>query len=99
MVSIFASPFFYLAENQINERKKIMNQQKDTIKPTYRNELKGRIILAGYRTIKDFSKDVEVDEPQISRVISGWELPNPKLQILMANRLGITLQELGGLLQ
>lgn len=70
-----------------------------TISPEFRFALKARIIEAGYRTLTDFSREAGVDLARISKIISGWELPGPKLQRSIAKHLGITITELNQLLK
>jgi len=72
--------------------------KETTIRPPYRFALKSRIIDAGYKTLTDFSKDLNTDLSTISRVVSGWELPSPKLQKDITKVLCITLRELNDLL-
>ena len=67
--------------------------------PEFRYALKGQIISSGYRTLTDFSKKMKVDLARISKVVSGYEFPGPKLQRKIAETLGITLNELKELLK
>jgi len=71
---------------------------KNIISPEYRYGLKARIIEAGHKNLTDFSKKMRVDLARISKVVSGYEFPGPKLQRKMAETLGITLSELKELL-
>lgn len=67
--------------------------------PRFRYDLKARIIQVGHRTLTDFSRETGVDLARISKIVSGWELPGPRLQRAMAGCLGITLGELKELLK
>ncbi|MBN1228079.1 MAG: helix-turn-helix transcriptional regulator [Deltaproteobacteria bacterium] len=69
------------------------------VNPSFRYTLKGEIIKAGYRNVTDFSKNVGIDVSRLSQIIRGWQFPGPKLQRRIAKCLGITLQELKGLLE
>ncbi|MFC1532889.1 helix-turn-helix domain-containing protein [Thermodesulfobacteriota bacterium] len=73
-----------------------MNDQK--FSPDYRFQLRSQIAAAGFRTITEFSKAVGVDVSRISRIVSGWEYPSPKLARAMADALSITPKELKELL-
>ena len=62
-------------------------------KPKYRGALKGKIHARGFKTIKGFSKKIDVDPTQISRVLNGWEFPSQRLQEKIAKSLEISMNE------
>ena len=64
------------------------------INPNFRHDLKAEIIRAGYRTMKDFSRDSGINQATMSRYVSGWQTPGPKHQKILASTLGITIREL-----
>jgi hypothetical protein len=72
-----------------------MDLQKDTVRPRYRFGLRGRIHMAGFRTLGEFSRAVGVD---IARICCGWEWPSPWLHESIAKQLGLTIRELKELL-
>ena len=77
-----------------------MNKSKnaDTVMPDFRFALKALIISEGYRTLTEFSGAAGVNLPIISRIVSGREIPGAKHQKRIADTLGISLRELGELL-
>ncbi len=62
--------------------------------PPYRFELRGRIAIAGFRTLGDFAQAIGTDSAKISRIIRGWEWPNEKLRVAMAEKLGTSMDDL-----
>jgi len=74
-------------------------ENSKNIIPQYRFQLKAEIVRSGHRTLSDFAKEVRTNVPRLSRIVSGYELPGPKLQRKMAECLGITLGELKELLK
>jgi len=75
-----------------------MDQEKDVIRPRYRFKLKSFIIKSGFKSTTEFARNSGISTPLMSNVVSGWILPGPRIQKLMAERLGITLKKLGSLL-
>jgi len=71
---------------------------KDSISPSYRYQLKARMVLSGYRTNNSFADELGIDPARISRILNGWEYPSPKLAQKMAIAFGITIRELRELL-
>jgi hypothetical protein len=71
---------------------------KNIISPSYRYQLKARMVLSGYRTNNAFADHLRTDPARVSRILNGWEHPSPKLAQKMALSLGITLKELRELL-
>ena len=69
-----------------------------TITPPYRFALKARIIESGFKTLSEFSRDINYDLGRISRVVSGWEVPSPALQKAISRGLNISVSELRRLL-
>jgi hypothetical protein len=67
-------------------------------KPKYRHLLKARIHECGFKTIKDFSKTINADPNRVSRIITAWEFPSAQLQIRIAEKLDLTLSQLGKML-
>jgi len=72
--------------------------QKNSVLGKYRYALKSAIHGAGFRTITEYSAYIGTDIAKISRIINGWEIPNPLTEKAMAVGLGITIKELRGLL-
>jgi transcriptional regulator with XRE-family HTH domain len=70
----------------------------DILKPELRYGLKGKIISEGFWTLTEFSGAAGVNLPIISRIVSGREIPGAKHQKRIADTLGISLRELGELL-
>jgi plasmid maintenance system antidote protein VapI len=67
-------------------------------RPPYRYKLRARLAERGYRTQRELAEAIGLRPDRISRVISGWEIPSPELARRMADRLGMTLEELRSLL-
>lgn len=61
--------------------------------PIYRFELRGKIAMAGFRTVGDFALAIGVDPAKVSRIICGWELPNAKLRAAMAEKLNLSIDD------
>ena len=66
--------------------------------PQYRFSLRARIAQAGFRTVAGLAREVGVDPSQVSRILSGYQLPSLRLGQAMASALGITLRQLKELL-
>jgi len=73
-------------------------EHDDILKPELRYNLKAKIINKGFWTLKKFSGATGINSPILSRVVSGWEIPTAEQQKSIAGALGITLRELGELL-
>lgn len=71
-----------------------MAKKKGRGTPAYRFVLKGRIHQSGYRTVGEFSKDIGVNPARISRVVCGWEIPSHPLQKKIAEKLGLSPEEM-----
>ena len=69
------------------------------ITPRFRYAFKARIIEAGYKIMGEFSEALGVKLSRISTIIQGWEIPGPSLQRKLAQKLGISLRELKGLIE
>lgn len=69
-----------------------------SIRPTYRLNLRAKILLSGHKTIAGFARKIEVNPNEISRVIGGHIFPRPGLQRKLADGLNISLENLAGLL-
>jgi hypothetical protein len=67
-------------------------------RPEYRFKLRAKIAEAQFRTLTDFSRILGINVSQVSRVVSGWEWPSPKLQQDMAKALHVSFEEFQGLL-
>jgi len=65
--------------------------------PSPRLRLKGRVYAAGYR-IGELATEMEVHHTMVSKILGGHEHPSPRLQRLLAEKLGLTLKELQSLL-
>jgi hypothetical protein len=74
------------------------NHMNDVLQPTKRTKLKGEIYKNGYETIKQFAGDAELNYVTLSRIISGYVFPTPRMQHGLADALAITLRELRELL-
>ena len=66
--------------------------------PVPRYSLKAEISRAGYKHFYTFAEDVNIHPVTLSRVINGWQYPNPNLQRKLAKQLGLTIKELRELL-
>jgi len=68
----------------------------EKLKPKYRYQLRAKISEAGFRTITQYSKVCGLNISQVSKVVSGRELPTPRVSYSMANKLGVSVEEFAG---
>lgn len=72
--------------------------QDGTSIPPRRANLKAKIILVGYPTMREFANAIGIQESLLSRIVNGWIWRRAHLQKKIARGLGITLEELRELL-
>ena len=70
----------------------------EILRPNFLYGRKAKIISKGYWTLTEFSGKIGISMPIISRVVSGLEFPGATHQKKIAGALGLTLRELGELL-
>ncbi len=75
-----------------------MKRKVKFIDPRYRFKLKAKMLEAGFKTQDGFHRTTGIDRAIVSRVINGFQIPEPRLQSKMADALGVTLVELRELL-
>ena len=88
---------FKLVDGHQSKDKEMSKNLKNTV-PRYRNGLKARMILAGYRTAQEFAKATSINSADISRTMTGKLTPELDKQERMAETLGLTLDAFARLL-
>jgi len=68
------------------------------MKPIYRYKLRGEIHSSGCRSLSEFAGRIGVDVSVISRICTGWVIPNEVEHQRIADGIGITIQKLDELL-
>lgn len=74
------------------------SQIVDTSLPTVRYRLKAKVIESGYHTFSEFADQLNVHRVYLSKILNGHEFPSPSFQRRLAEKLGLTIRELTGLL-
>ena len=65
----------------------------------YRAKLKGTICAKGYPSISAFSKASKIDPADLSKMIAGWQVPNPMIAEKLATTLQLSLSEIDNLFE
>jgi hypothetical protein len=68
------------------------------VRPKKRHALLATIIACGFDSVSHFCRSEGFDDKLMSRIIRGWLIPGPALQKRLSDCLGITINELGGML-
>jgi hypothetical protein len=68
-------------------------ENREVVLPNPRLKLKAKLYEKGFRTVQDFSKEIEFDSRTVSRILSGGEYPSRRLQIKMMEALGLSSEE------
>lgn len=55
----------------------------------YRYRLKSKIHEAGYRSVRQFCREKNINEALVSRLINGREIPDQRVINMLADGLGL----------
>ena len=71
-----------------------MIQTQDFFEPDYRYALRARIHASGFKTLSQFADKAGVHVSIVSKIATGRELPTKRVAGLIANGLGISIEDL-----
>jgi|GEM_PF-3358312 transcriptional regulator with XRE-family HTH domain len=75
-----------------------MMQTQNLFEPDYRFALRARIHAVGFRTLSQFADKAGVHVSIVSKIATGRELPTKRVAGLIADGLGISIEDLKELL-
>ena len=70
-----------------------------SVRPKRRQQLHAYVIAQGFKSISDFSRNIECAQSTMSSVINGWRFPGRLLQERISRGLKISLSELRAFLE